>query len=92
MDSDLLWSRYQFTKINAKTVVAPLKLPYESGIHWSLGKIMPYDRKIFKKIQKRRDVVWFVDDCKLLETNRKLIEDLQKHLKVDVFGNCNNLE
>lgn len=88
MDSDLIWTKYRMVSKESGTIVAPSKT-----VTWPRRTFKTDTKNIFEEVSKRpKDIVWIVDDCKLLNEHTYLIDGLQEHFKVDIFGKCKNLE
>lgn len=44
--------------------------------------------KLIKK--KKKNAIWFVSNCQSVGGREKYVEELSKHMIVDVFGKCGN--
>ena len=40
---------------------------------------------------KKKPVAWFVSNCYTRSNRNKLVADIQKHIDVDIYGNCVNI-
>ena len=64
---------------------------YDSDIFMPYGQILPRSNsKNYKCPVKRKTkaVAWFVSNCETHSNREEYVKELQKHIKVDVFGKC----
>lgn len=82
-DSDVMWFTIKFSDINSGTLIAPAK-----DLRWKGGDRFSVSPDIVKVSKKHKDIVWFVDDCKLLQLHKPFLEEMKKHFKIDTYGKC----
>jgi alpha-1,3-fucosyltransferase len=87
IDSDVHWFYGGFIDIESDLVVDP-----SQTVKWKDPDDQFRDEKFIEMIKKKsKDMAWLVSHCATQSKRETLIEKLQKHLRVDVYGSCGNL-
>lgn len=65
----------------------------DSDVFFGNGHIIPRQTPLARDYdllfsEKRGEVAWIVSNCRTRSRREKYVEELKKHIKVDVFGKC----
>ena len=69
------------------TIVAP----YERFVHFANVTQLPEKPARNYAIGKTKMAAWFVSNCDTTNGRLKYVEELQKYIKIDIFGSCGHL-
>ena len=92
LDSDIVWTYGTVREMNTKEIVAPSRevtwrtfynLPDESDRKkWSLSGSIE---------RKRRPIIWLVSNCEAKSGRQDYVQELSKHIAVDIYGKCGSM-
>ncbi len=86
LDSDVPWLYGGFMEIHSGKIMDPLSNPT-----WTNPDDNFYDEVLYNKARnKTKEIAWFASqNCETAPSQRiKVIKQLQKFIKVDIYGSC----
>ncbi|XP_014468184.1 PREDICTED: alpha-(1,3)-fucosyltransferase C-like isoform X2 [Dinoponera quadriceps] len=85
LDSDILWSYDNIEDAKTGDLLAPAENP-DWGVYQN-GEAV--DETILDVVRgKSKPVIWFVSNCNAKSGRLKYVEELEKHIGVDIYGKC----
>lgn len=87
LDSDILWPYKYIIDKETEERIAPALKP-----QWRKPTTDFNDTEIFTAwMGKNKTAAWFVSHCRTMSKREKLVEALQQHISVDIYGACGHL-
>ncbi|XP_017758009.1 PREDICTED: alpha-(1,3)-fucosyltransferase C-like [Eufriesea mexicana] len=91
LDSDVLWTYATVADVHTGNIVAPLQNTTWDMVHRPPGDrpMTHEDSSLLKTISgKSRPIVWFVSNCQAKSGRQEYVNELSKHIPVDIYGKC----
>ncbi|XP_033362947.1 alpha-(1,3)-fucosyltransferase C-like [Bombus vosnesenskii] len=95
LDSDIVWTYAVVKDARTNVNVAPSRNVNWSAFYAGSGnRTIAYDvdASLSKTIRgKTKPIIWFVSNCMAKSGREEYVNELSKHIPVDVYGKCGNM-